>query len=87
MSPLPRLARSLLILHALLTIAQGLYCITNPQGWVGRAGPLFEGSGENGVRVVGTSPLLFTYTHFNTLSEMHGMKPMIQKSDDVVLRC
>ena len=56
MSLLPRLARTFLILHALLNIAQGLYCITNPQGWVDLAGPLFDDSPVRAVLAIGKLP-------------------------------
>lgn len=63
MSYLSHLARYLLIFHGLLNIAQGLYSITNPQGWVNLAGPIFSGSPNHAVYAIGTSPPTYSNTH------------------------
>lgn len=68
MSSLTHLARYLLILHGLLNIVQGLYSITNPQGWINLAGPLFAGTNEHAVCAIGTTPgpHLTTSAHTNS---------------------
>ncbi|OSS51865.1 hypothetical protein B5807_03466 [Epicoccum nigrum] len=57
MSSLSHLARYLLILHGLLNIAQGLYSITNPQGWMHHAGPMFSGAPDHAVCAIGLGAL------------------------------
>lgn len=55
-SLMSRTALTLLILHALLNIAQGVYCITHPAAWLELAPDAFQGSPNAAVQAIGTSP-------------------------------
>ena len=57
-SLISRTATTLLILHALLNIAQGVYCITRPSVWLGLAPDAFEGSPDAAVQAIGTDASL-----------------------------
>jgi hypothetical protein len=60
-SLISRTALSLLILHALLNIAQGIYCITRPAAWLGLAPDAFQGSPDATVQAIGTDPFFLWF--------------------------
>ncbi len=49
-----RIATLLLLLHSLLNIAQGLYCIVSPAGYLRAAGAMFAGAPDKAVQSIGT---------------------------------
>lgn len=55
-SLISRAAYALLILHALLNIAQGVYCITHPLAWLVLAPATFKGSPDAAVQAIGATP-------------------------------
>ncbi|KAF3008499.1 hypothetical protein E8E13_005324 [Curvularia kusanoi] len=57
MSRISQAARFLLALYGLINIAQGLYSITNPQGWTHLAGANFAGSPAHAVQAIGLGAL------------------------------
>lgn len=65
-SLISRTALALLILHALANIAQGMYCITQPQAWLSLAPSAFTGSPDAAVQAIGTIPFSFFLSN-NTL--------------------
>ncbi|KAJ4399651.1 hypothetical protein N0V91_009304 [Didymella pomorum] len=56
-SLMSRTALTLLILHALLNIAQGVYCITHPAAWLELAPDAFQGSPNAAVQAIGLGAL------------------------------
>lgn len=52
-SLISRTAHTLLILHALLNIAQGVYCITRPSAWLDLAPAAFKTSPHAAVQAIG----------------------------------
>ncbi|KAF3040738.1 hypothetical protein E8E12_008391 [Didymella heteroderae] len=57
MSLASRIAFTLLIFHALLNIAQGVYCVTRPTAWLQLAPSAFEGAPDAAVQAIGLGAL------------------------------
>jgi hypothetical protein len=54
MSLLSRTALTLLTIHALLNIAQGVYCIVRPRAWTSLVPSAFKGTPDAAVQAIGT---------------------------------
>ncbi|KAF2628283.1 hypothetical protein BU25DRAFT_448224 [Macroventuria anomochaeta] len=57
MSRISQIARFLLLIHGLLNIAQGLYCIAQPLAWSELAGSAFRGTPNPAVQSIGLGAL------------------------------
>jgi hypothetical protein len=55
MSPVTRLIQTLLILHALLNIFQGLYSLAAPASYAALASDLFAGAPDKALKSIGPS--------------------------------
>lgn len=59
--PLSQLARTRVILHGPMDVAQGVYCIAYPQEHIARTGDMFADASDKVMQSVGKLPFAFSF--------------------------